>query len=77
MSVTRKATEGATVTFVVNNEERTLEATKGRGGWTITATDEAEAHILSQFSDEAFTGTAEPTAEPESEAEDGQEGDTT
>jgi hypothetical protein len=67
----RPATEGAAVSIVVHGEERTLEATKDGGGWSITPTDADEARALERFGDDAF----DPPAPPESEEPPEDDGD--
>jgi hypothetical protein len=59
----RPVTEGSAVTLTVNDEERTLKATKDGAGWSITPTDAAEAAALERFADAAFD--PPPPPEPE------------
>lgn len=68
----RPAAEGAAISVIVNDEERTLEAVETADGWAITPGDAAEARALERFADEAFMPTPAgpaPTPEPAPQAE--------
>jgi hypothetical protein len=54
------ASKGASVSITVNDEERTLKAKKGKGGWYITPTDEFEAMALEKLSPEALNPQSPP-----------------
>lgn len=73
----RPAAAGAEVTVVVHDEERTLKAMKGKGGWAITPTDADEARALAQFSDEALDPPPAPDAPTEPEADEDEADDST
>jgi hypothetical protein len=70
----RPAAEGVAVSFTIHDQERTLEAVKGDGGWAITPADEEEARALAGISDEALTPPAASAAEESAQAPEGGEG---
>ena len=51
---TRPATEGTSVSFIVHDEERTLEATRDGDAWVLAPRDADEARALAHFDDAAF-----------------------
>jgi len=68
----RPAAKGTVVTVVVHDEERTLTAKHGKGGWAITPTDDDEARALAGFSDDALNPPP-PSEAPAEGDEDNQE----
>lgn len=69
----RPAADGTAVSFTINDEERTLEAVKGRKGWAITPSDEEEARALAGISDEALNPPPPDAAEESVQAPEGVE----
>lgn len=51
---TRPASEGASVTFTIHDEERTIEATQEGDGWVIAPRDAEEARALAFLPDAAL-----------------------
>jgi hypothetical protein len=76
----RPAAEGDGVSFTIHDQEHTLEAIDGPGGWAITPNDEEEARALEGIGDEALNppppDAAEESVQPsegDDEADDDQE----